>query len=292
MADDEARLDYGFSSGFLNANPDIRRLVDQAIDEGWTQTRFSDELKQTNWWSKRSDAQRRYDLMKVENPAEIDRQESEARGTIRRLAQRLGVRLDGEKVSALARRWVRNDLSEEEMRSLVGREYETSSRPDAYNRENLGMAGQARHQLAAMAREYGFSLSLDRLNEMTRQVVRGTRQVEDYTGFFRERAESLFPSIQADLREGRTVREVLDPYLNIAAEELGINPRTMNTTASKWLKPLQHTPKGESGARRMTNEEWVQELRTNTRYGFDESNNAQRQGAELARALGERMGRF
>lgn len=141
-----------------------------------------------------------------------------------------------------------------------------------------------------MARNYGFVLSGRRANEFARNIARGVRSVEDYEGYFKERAIDLFPTIAADIREGRTVRDILEPYMQIASQELGINPATMNTTASKWLKPLAKRMKnGEE--RRMTNDEWVRELRTNSRYGFDRTQAGQQVAAQLTMGLEEAFGR-
>lgn len=291
MATKEERLRFGFSTEFLKETPEVRKLIDRAIENEWTPERFSDALKGTDWWKEKSDAQRRFDLLQVENPGQVERQLQDARNAIRRMAMRLGVALDRGEISGIARNWVRNELSEDAVRNLVGRKYSPGRRrPNVYDRENLGIAGRARAQVSAMARNYGFVLSGRRANEFARNIARGVRSVEDYEGYFKERAIDLFPTIAADIREGRTVRDILEPYMQIASQELGINPATMNTTASKWLKPLAKRMKnGEE--RRMTNDEWVRELRTNSRYGFDRTQAGQQVAAQLTMGLEEAFGR-
>jgi hypothetical protein len=135
-----------------------------------------------------------------------------------------------------------------------------------------------------MARQYGFTMSRGRLDELARNIARGVRTIEDYEGYFRQRAENLFPGLQRQIREGQTVRDVLEPYLNMAAEELGIPVSAMATTDQKWLKAIN----GKDGP--MDGDDWLRTLRTNRRYGWDNSNNGRRQGAILAEQLGRSLG--
>jgi hypothetical protein len=275
----DERLSYGFSTSFLNKNKSIRSLVDKAIDQGWTSQRFLDELRKTSWWKGRSDAQKQYDILRAENPGEWQRQAREARSKVISMATRLGVSLGGQGSLDIAHAWLRNGLSESEVREMIGRKYSYV----AGKRGTTGVGATARAALNEMSRAYGMKVSSSWLQGAARQVAMGVKEVSDYEGYFRDSAARRFKSIANDIAEGRTVREILDPYLQTAAEELGIPVSVIDTTWGKWQTPI-------AGKEELTMDEWIKTIRTDKAYGYDQSQNAQRQASILAGQLMSRMG--
>lgn len=283
MATKDERLAYGFSTQFLNKYKGIRNLVDRAIDDGWTTTRFVDELRKTSWWKSRSDAQKRFAAMSVENPGEIRRQLSEASTQVKNLATRLGVSLSSGAVSNIAESWVKNDLDEAQVRDMVGRRYITRRRGNARQRGVIGVGGAAYAQINEMSRQYGLRWGDRFLTGAARNVARGVRQVSDYESYAREQASRLYKAVAADIKEGRTVREILDPYMQIASEELGLPVSTLDANASKWTAPI-------SGDKQMTTDEWLAKIRSESRYGYDASNSASRQASIFSGQIMNMMG--
>lgn len=279
----DERLSYGFSTSFLNKNKSIKSLVDKAIKGSWTSQRFLDELRKTSWWKKRSDSQKRYDVLRVENPKEWSRQISEAWGSIRRMATRLGIPLTTNQVRSMAHSWVRNGLSEEEIRDMVGQRYRIRSSGTAEQRGTVGVAGAARFALDEMSRNYGMKWGRDFLQGAVQKIASGRREVTDYESYAREQAARRFKAVANDIMEGRTVREILEPYIQTASQELGLPPSIFDTTNSKWLTPI-------SGDHQFSMDEWVKTVRSDKSYGYDQSQNAQRQASLFATQLMTRMG--
>lgn len=277
-------MPYGFSDAFMKAHPDIRKIVDQATAGSWEDEKFLDEIRKTSWWKSQSDAQKRYDAEIVDNPGQVGRNVSQMVMTIRNLATRMGFNTKSaiSAANALARAAVRNGWSEEEIRYHVGSRYARGEGP--------GMIGQTRSELKEMAGNYGVKVSPQNLTNITKAVLRGIRTTEDYEVYFRDHAKRNYAAISAQLDQGFTTRQILDPYLQQAAEELGVNPATMNITDGKWTAAIQYRPKGESAPRTMTQDEWTAKLRTDKNYGYDGSQNGQKAaatfGAEMMRLMG------
>lgn len=283
MATKDERLQYGFGSDFLKTHGAVRRLVDKAVDQEYTMQRFLDELRGTPWWKNKSDAQRRYELNKTQNPGQLQSDVRTAKKSVQNLSVKLGVYLSSAQISNIATSWVRNDMSESEIQDLIGRKYQPRRTGTSLARGHMGVAGAARAQLNEMAMNYGMKFSGKWLNSAARNVARGRRSVSDYEGFVRRRAQATFKAISADIQEGRTVREILDPYIQVAADELGLAPSTFNTTGAKWLKPI-------SGKEQMSMDDWVRTIRSNKSYGYDRSRNATRQASIMAREMMSTMG--
>jgi hypothetical protein len=103
---------------------------------------------------------------------------------------------------------------------------------------------------------------------------------------FREQAKVLYPAVERQLDAGRTVRDMLSPYLQAAASELGVPPDQMDTFKSKWTVPLTGGAKGGP----MTLDEWTKTYRTDKRYKYDQSASAKQAAAGIATELGRLMG--
>lgn len=277
MATRDEKLGYGFSTKFLNKNKQIKNLVNKAVDNEWTQQRFLDELRETSWWRKRSDAEKQFEVLKVENPEELKSQLKTANRAVRNMSVRLGVGLSLGQIQNIGRSWVRNGLNEDEVRNMVGRKYRHRGS------KNMGVAGVARAHLDEMARAYGLRWSNRFLSNHARQIARGRRQVSDYEGYARQQAANTYKAIAPDIREGRTVREVLEPYMQVAAEELGLPSSIMNTTHSKWVRPV-------SGDHQLSMDEWTQVLRSNRRYGYNTTNKARQEAAVFSQQLMSQLG--
>lgn len=284
MAEDDGS-NYGFSDAFLKTQPAIKELVDQATEGGWTMEKFLDAVRGTKWWKNLSDSQKAFDVEAAENPAEIGRQVNQMFTLIRSMATRMGFSTVSANAAAnkYARMAVRNAWSEEEIRLYVGGLYRHGAA--------AGMAGQTQAELKQMAANYGISLGGPTMNDITRAVLQGVRTVEDYETYVRNLAKKHYSAVASDMDAGFTLRDILDPYIQAAAQELGINPNTVDLTkGGLWTAPVQYVPKGEKAPRAMTQDEWVARMRTDKRYGWDRTQNAQRQAAILGEQLMQAFG--
>jgi hypothetical protein len=282
--------EYGFAPAFLNHAPEIKKLVKKATAAGWEMDKFLDALKTTKWWKARTDSQKRFDIEIRENPKEIQGQLHKAYSAIWLIAARMGVKLSHAQVRAMGKAYVRNDMSEDALREAIGIKFRYT-----------GMSGQAnvaRAELKEIATNYGVGVTKAALDSQTRNILMGRRTVADFEEYYRGQAERLFPAIANQLDKGFTVRQILDPYLQIAAEETGINPTTINITSGKWLAPVQYVPNtpgtgsatSKPAARPMTFDEWTSKIRTDTQYGWDKSQNAQKAASVLSTQLMEAFG--
>lgn len=277
---------FGFSAAFLSKNKELAALVKRATSQGYEMDRFLDELKTTKWWKTLSDSQRRYDIQAVENPAELSRSVSQAKTTVSLLAARMGIGLSAAVIQDYARQMVRNGLSEEEIRNLIGIRYDKSEGGLA----RFGIAGRAVVDLKKMAEDYGIPISKGALNNFSSYIARGLGTVETYESWFRDNAKRQYAGVADQIEKGFTVRQILDPYLQMAAEELGVNPATMSISDGKWNAAISHRGKAGEPPRAMTFDEWTAKLRTDTKYGWDKTQNGQKAASTLATELMKRMG--
>src|SRR5262249_22588168 len=96
-------------------------------------------------------------------------------------------------------------------------------------------------QAARMANDMALPMSDTRARQYGIAMIDGSMDQQAVQGDLLAQAKSLYPTIATQLDQGLTVRQVADPYLQMAQQELGVDPNTINLTDQKWLKMLNQT---------------------------------------------------
>jgi len=298
--------EYGFNKRFLNDNPEIDRLVTKAFNQQWTVERFQAEVKDSKWWQKHTAPQRAWDLLEAETPQEADRQIADQRKVLIQQAAQLGIPLNENKADQMARASLRNGMTETEILSFMAARFDitpdltqkqekrmTKREEEAWLQKHrnddpglqLGVAGETLTQLEEMSRAYGITVSNKTLQNQVQKVLRGEQNTSSLQDFYIEQAKALYPTLEDQLNAGRTVQDMLTPYQEIAAKELGMMPDSMDPTDKKWTAALTG---GKNGL--MSADEWQQTVRNDKRYGWDQGSVAKEMAAGLTMNLAKMFG--
>lgn len=304
--DKTTMAEYGFNKRFLNDNPEIDRLVKQAFNQQWTVERFQAEVKDSKWWQKHSAPQRAWDLLEAETPQEADRQIADKRKDLLQQAGQLGIALSNNRADQLARSALRNGMTETEVLSFMAGQFDitpdlskqqqkrmTKREEEAWRQKHknddpglqLGVAGETLTQLEEMSRAYGITVSNKTLQNQVQKVLRGEQNTSSLQDFYIEQAKALYPTLDDKLNAGMTVQDMLTPYQEIAAKELGLMPDSMDPTDKKWTAALTA---GKNGM--MSADEWQQTVRNDERYGWDKGAVAKQMAAQLTNDLAKMFG--
>lgn len=259
---------YGYLAAYLD-EPEVGDLLRRAAREGWTPARLEVELRKTNFWKTTTDAQRQWDATRKLNPADAKAQRDNRAQEITAMAQQLGVRLDPARLGEIADESMRFGWSQTQIKNAVTAEYQygggtqpgertaqTGARkgpmspaeragvvPNVATPEGdeFGMAGQTARQIREMAGQYLVPISEQMLEKWTEQIVRGTTDMEGFNSYLVEQAKSLFPGMAGALDKGVTVAQYADPYRQIAARELELNPESIDLNDPRFRKMLDQT---------------------------------------------------
>jgi hypothetical protein len=136
-------------------------------------------------------------------------------------------------------------------------------------------------------------ISNQRLDQWTTNVLRGEASPEDFESYLKAQAKSLWddPQLQAALDRGVTTDQYLDPYREMAAQELEMNPEDINWLGSpKWSKAI--FAQGKDGSRNIRSlADWQRELRTNAVYRYDQTSGARDAAAQFTTELATMFGK-
>jgi len=275
--------DYGYAAAFLNAHKDVARKVALAVKQGWTPDRLSAEIKDTPWWRKRTEAQRKWDIISAENPKEARRLVDLKTQQIKQMASTMGVTLSDNQAFKMAGHAASRGSTDPEMQSMLAGMWSLDAEG-----EDVGQAGTTVDQLRDLAHDYGVVLDPGTLQKQVQQVLSGNQTSQGLVDLYREQAKTLYAPISDWLEKNpsMTVKDYLTPYMQAAARELGTPPDQMDLTDPKWTKVIY----GADGTTPMNLDQWTKTIRSDASYGWDKTMGAKSQALQLAAELRNAFG--
>ena len=283
--------ELGYSEKFLDENKDVSAALDLAIKYEWTQEQFNRYVEaNTEFGKSTNDTQALFDIEIAGEKSEdwqtkIDNKFVE----LKQAAARLGLTaVSDEALKAQAREIVRSGLSQTAVDAFWQSSYVEGVSPDnaaLMGEESvMGTASEIQEQLASLANSYGIRMTEEMLAQKTGDALgQGERWREWVNGqgdFFREQAKILYPNA-AGMLDNMTLTDIAQPYFADAANTLGLSDAQIDIMDPKWTGFLS----GGSNGGVMSRDEWERVLKTDTRYGWDQSTNARQQFADLGDAL-------
>jgi len=263
MAEDwktAAKDAYGWYVDLYESVPGLKRVIDKAVAEKWTADRFLSAVRSSKWYKTKQQSELNYIQIKNTQPAEFAAQVADRANTIDTYAKSLGFTLSEGQLNRLANQAFRFDWSQQELAKYVGTEI--ARKP----KEEGGAVKLTETQVAAdirqLASRYGITLTNKDVRTYATDVVTGTMSQEQLTDKFRNTAKTLFPSLSKQLDQGMTLTDIAQPYQNVAAQILEIDPTAIDITKPKYGKLFDFTPKEGAEPRMMSQTEWMKYVRS------------------------------
>jgi hypothetical protein len=273
------KYSYGYVEAFLKAYPEIAKAVAAAVKAGEEPEKFQMRLKSTTWYKSRSEAQRAFDTLQYNDPQEYNRRVALRQQALSQMASQLGVAVSASTLATWAKNMERVGAGDDEMRLLLG------SQGALDINKASGLASTTVDQLRSLASDYGIPASDDTLTKQTRDVLSGKNTAQGLTDYYREQAKRQYGSIADELDAGRSVREMAQPYLDMASEELGVPADQMDLRDSRWTTMFQ-------GDAAMTYDQFRAVVRQDERYGWINGTKAKQSAASMVGEIAKRFGAF
>jgi hypothetical protein len=214
MSTSEALKEYGYVGTLANSVPELKRLLSRAAANGWTVEEFTRALQDTPWWRNSADAVKQYQVLKSTKPGEFDAQRGELVNKVRRYGAEMGVGLGEGHGSMLG--WIvdhaqRFGWDEATIRQNIGHQLKGATATFG------GTAGTIQQQVKKLYGDYGVRYGSYRVNLWTRSILEGSASLEKLRAELMVGAKSRYAAIAGDIDQGRTVREIADPYIQLMA---------------------------------------------------------------------------
>jgi hypothetical protein len=264
--------------------PEIADLLHLATAAKWPASELASHLAQTNWWLTHSAEQRNWYQQTVKDPAEAVRLVNQQTDVILRQAMSLGVRMNAGQAMNLATNalqygWDPATLTDNIMQGDT----------QGYTHGTLGATFD---QLKGQAEKYLVPMSGSGLQGWTKSIASGRADTAAYTDYLVRQAKSMFkdPELHKALDQGMTVSDFADPYVQTAAQLLGLNPKDVDLSQGKWMNAINYADPKTGEKRAQSLDEWQTNLRTDARYGYDHTQNAMNEAATLINDIKQRWG--
>lgn len=237
LSEKELAEQYGFTSGFLNSNPEIKNLFKKMVSEGWSKDMFQAKMRNTKWWKTHSDKERQYLTQMFTDPATAKQSMSQANVTVRQLANQLGIKetaFTKKKIQEAAYNMVAKGWNEGQLRYFLG-QYVYFDGGDFE-----GQGADVQNELRSYAYSMGVHQSDKWYADQTRQVIRGIATTSDMKNSMLRVAKAQFPQYSKQLDAGQTVADIAAPYLQSMSQILELPQGSINLFDSTIKKALQY----------------------------------------------------
>jgi hypothetical protein len=276
---------YGFNLAFFRDNPDLNKLFKTAVKQNYTPEEFIARLRGTGWFKKHGDTARQWLVLNATDPGTAKQRLNQRMANVTQMLGRSGVASHAGYVDDLARKSLLLGWDDAQLSAVIAKSFD-------YNPDKVyqGTGGDAIAAVKKTAADYLVPVSDGTIERWARATIAGTATVDDYTNWAKEQAKSLMPALTKQIDAGMTVRDLVDPYAQIAAKTLGINPEAIDFTQSKWRKAVDQVDP-TTGDRTMSSlTDWETQLMKDPTYGYDKSTPGRERGAQFATKLAQTMG--
>lgn len=278
----EIQREYGLGISIFRSDPELWKLLQEAIREGWDPAMFQAQLRETKWFKTHSDVWRQNTTLKFTDPRTYQERIQNMRDQVENLAGQWGVPLTRKEVNRYAEKAFMLGWSSEQILDHIAKDIKP------------GKWGGYEGQLASMettlketAFRNGINLNKKQLNGWMKSLVRGEADVAEFQNYIRRQAAETFGAYGKEIRSGVDLYTLAGPYMNTMAEILELNPADVNLFDKTIRRALSNrNEKGEYVPLSLT--DFEDQLRADRRWQYTQSAKEQLQG--YAVALGRMWG--
>jgi len=215
-------------SQLMQEDPELRKLIRDAISESWDADTFDMKLRRTEWWGDTKKTNAWLNAFKSEfgdGPGGQwqDSLTKASQAVDRRARKLFGVTLDEETLARIARRSIYQGWGEIELDSWLSSRMERDRRDDEYTPGGDFLS--EKEALRATARDYGLIYNDDWLNREASKILNPAeaREREDVVNEMVETARSRWSVFGDRINANYSVRDAASSYITQASQWLEVD---------------------------------------------------------------------
>lgn len=270
---------------FLLRNPDVfgQDVVDvfrRADAESWTEDRLVAALQQTRYWTTTVASAKNFDALNdADKQTFVDQALLDIKGVT-------GVEgIDPALLNTFARDMARRGVKGESLKTMA---YQFVFNQGVQTKAaQQALFSQEATAMKATARAYGQILTDDQIRTNLSTGKRAT----DLQVMYREKLKAQYPHLAAQLDADLTFDDITSDYKQVAAQLLERNPDSIDFMKPEFMEAI--AARDEKGnVRQLSLGEWQRKLKTDDRYGYDNTNQAVRDARAMVAGLARAFGRI
>lgn len=274
------RENYGQMAGFLDI-PEIGRELRAAALAGEDYGRLYGRIIKTNWWQNTSAAQRTWQRLANEDPAEARRLVAETAANINNRARSLGLNLSASQIGGMATQATVNGWTDAQTIDSLMSQINWATL-------QAGDLTAYRDQIREIAGDYLVGVSAETAQNYAQSMASGEMSLQGVKSAMIKQAKGRFGYLASELDQGMTVKQYFEPVANRIEQELELGTGSVDMMDSKWLSMLEI--QGEDGKpRAATLHEATQLARMDSRWANTQK--AQESTTNMMSTIGKVFGR-
>lgn len=269
--------------------PGVHAAIFQAVLNSYTPARLQAALQATEYYRTTNSADRAWDVFTTVDPQSAGQRLQQYQQKYTNLIGQTGITgLTPAQTTEFIRQAAANQWSDNEfqMRLVQG------AGPQVPGQDG-GLIAKNAADVMQTAQNYGVPISAQAALDYGQRMTAGAIDLNAVTGDMMKQAKSMYPNdpnLAAALDAGQTVAQYADPYKQIAVRELNMNPGDFNLSDPKWNSALSQVDPKTGVKVPQTLDQWQTSIRTDPKYGYDQTAGAQAQASQLVTQLGQKMG--
>lgn len=256
---------YGFAQAFMNSDPELKNLFNNAVKHTWTPQMFVAKLRNTKWFKKHSADVRNAIMQKASDPATYKANVEKMKASVRDTwGKTFG---SSTLVEGNLNKWAetafRMGWSEEQLMDHMssGLNFQKLLASGALG----GTAAETEAQLDQLTSNYGINVGSNWKAAQVKRILTGGGTIGGVQDQVRELAKQQYGAFSDQLDSGKTMAEIADPYMQIQSQLLE-NP-DVDLKSSLIQKALtMKDAKGKPAAMNLT--DFANNVRKDTRWQY------------------------
>lgn len=285
--------EFGSMWDVYNDNPDVHKVIDQSVKEGWynDKTKLTARLQNTNWFRTTQSATRQYNIKKSTDPATLEADINKGVEDLRAygLKSGSGVVLSDASLRMLAENKIKFGWSDQQTTNAVGSESAATATSGGPQGTMALRQGTVSVGLRTVADNYAQKVDPAMLDQWTTEILKGNKTEAQFTEQMKLQASQQYRSLAPQIDKGQDVKTAVSMYSNAAQNVLGIDPSTIDWTQDKWNTALNYKDHKTNEYRTMDAFEWNKYLRSQPEWqNTDDAKQTYRSAAmSIAKAFGK-----
>lgn len=267
-SDEDVIAKFGAYAWALNI-PQVGDKLRQAAAEGWAPAQLQAAIEQTDWWRTTQASIRSWTEQTNDDPASAQAKIDQAKADITQAAAKLGVSIAPDRLNQIATDSLRLGWDNTQLQAAIGAEFHYT--PGG----QTGSLATAEGSLRDLAQQYLVPLDDQTLASYEQQIAAGTATPDQFRLQFVQHAQSLFPGLSPQITVSNSTQNALAPWRNVAAQELGVAPDTIDFTQPKWNRFVNQIDPKSGQATPMSLYDTQRTLRSDATYGWQYTKNGQ-----------------
>lgn len=227
---------YGMSYSFFSSQPELKKLLGQAVKEQWAPDVWTAHLKNTKWWRETSESRRQAQILQKTDPATYKANMEAARASLAAAAVQMGAILSTKALEQGAKSVVTLGWNDAQIQNFLGQYID-------FNAKHVigGQAGAAYKAIAGEAYAQGVKLSDQTIRNQVAYIGRGLMTLQDALGQIQEQAAGAYPAYADQIMAGQKMADIASPYAQAMAKELDMPYSAVSPFDSKIKSALNRT---------------------------------------------------